>query len=344
MEQTRAEQIRQFILENLQAHPVDIAEITAKHFSVTKKTVLWHLRKLESQKSIGREQENKRNSYHLLPIVEQIFSLHLVDLQEDIVWREQIRPVIGDFPDNVLSIWSYGISEMLNNAIDHSQGNQVSLTVRRYIPFTEVIISDNGMGIFRKIQEVFKLNDEHHARLELAKGKVTTAPERHSGEGVFFSSRVFDEYAIISCGICFFHEHNKPEDWIIEQNSTETGTTVIMRLANNSERKIKNIFEQYTSQEGYSFDKTVVPVALAQYGNEFLVSRSQAKRLVSGLDRFRVIILDFAGIDQIGQGFADEVFRVFKNKNPHIHIIPANSNTDISGMIAHVLSACGSGA
>lgn len=338
MGQTHGEQIRQFILENLQAHPVDIAEITAKHFSVTKKTVMWHLRKLESQKSIGMDGENRNRRYYHLPIIEQVFVLPLANLQEDIVWREQIRPIIGDVPDNVLSVWSYGFSEMLNNAIDHSLGNQVKITIRIYFSFTEVTISDDGIGIFRKIQEVFKLNDEQHARLELAKGKVTTAPERHSGEGIFFASRAFDEYAIASAGACFFHEHNKPENLIIEQNAAQTGTTVIMKLSNSSKRRIKDIFEQYTSQEGYSFDKTVVPVALARYGNEFLVSRSQAKRLLSGLDRFKIIILDFSDIDQIGQGFADEVFHVFKNRNPHIHIIPANSNTDISSMIAHVLS------
>ena len=30
-----------------------------------------------------------------------------------------------------------------------------------------------------------------------------------------------------------------------------------------------------------------------------------------GLERFREVVLDFAGVDAIGQGFADEVFRVW---------------------------------
>ena len=128
---------------------------------------------------------------------------------------------------------------------------------------------------------------------ELSKGKLTTDPVNHTGEGIFFSSRMFDEYAILSGGVYFSHEYNKPEDWIMERNNPITGTTVFMKMANNSARKIKSVFDDYASGVDYGFDKTVVPVSLARYGNEWLVSRSQAKRLLARIDRFKIVILDF---------------------------------------------------
>ena len=57
-----------------------------------------------------------------------------------------------------------------------------------------------------------------------------------------------------------------------------------MKLANNSSRNLEKLFDEYSSggSDNYSgFDKTIVPVLLARYGNEQLISRSQAKRLLA---------------------------------------------------------------
>ncbi|MBT7261924.1 MAG: STAS-like domain-containing protein, partial [Desulfobacula sp.] len=182
-------------------------------------------------------------------------------------------------------------------------------------------------------------NDERHAVLELSKGKLTTDPDNHTGEGIFFSSRMFDEYAILSGEVYFAHEYNKPEGWIIERENPGTGTTVFMKMSNNSARKTKTIFDNYTSGDDYCFDKTVVPVSLARYGNERLVSRSQAKRLLVGVERFKIVIFDFEGIDQIGQAFADEVFRVFNNRHPDIQLYFIKTKPDVENMILRALSS-----
>jgi hypothetical protein len=137
----------------------------------------------------------------------------------------------------------------------------------------------NGGGIFKKIQNALNLLDERHALLELSKGKLTTDPKRHTGEGIFFTSRMFDSYDIVSGEVYFSHEFGKPEDWIFERDKLSDGTAVWMKLHNHTARKIKKIFDQFTSGEDYGFNKTVVPVKLAQYGNDKLISRSQAKRL-----------------------------------------------------------------
>jgi len=61
----------------------------------------------------------------------------------------------------------------------------------------------------------------------------------------------------------------------------------------------------------FGFSKTHIPVFLAAYGEDNLISRSQAKRLLVRFERFKEIILDFENVESIGQAFADEIFRVF---------------------------------
>jgi uncharacterized protein (DUF1330 family) len=87
---------------------------------------------------------------------------------------------------------------------------------------------------------------------------------------------------------------------------------------------MKSVFDEFAVPEEYTFAKTRVPVRLAQYEGEKLVSRSQAKRLYQRFERFRHVVLDFDGVAEIGQAFADELFRVFANAHPAIALVPIN--------------------
>lgn len=75
---------------------------------------------------------------------------------------------------------------------------------------------------------------------------------------------------------------------------------------------------------------------LAQYGNDKLISRSQAKRVVARLDLFKTILFDFTGVPTIGQAFADEIFRVFANEHPNIALLPIHANSEVQRMIVRV--------
>ena len=222
---------------------------------------------------------------------------------------------------------------MLNNAIDHSSGKSIAISVEKTAKYTEILICDDGEGIFKKIQRALSLHEERHAVLELAKGKLTTDPTRHSGEGIFFSSRMFDKFAILSGNVYFTHDYGALEDWIADKPEVAQGTGVFMKLDNNTARTTKEVFDRYSSGENYGFTKTVVPVHLAQYRDEKLVSRSQAKRVLARIDRFKVAIFDFTGVEAIGQSFADEVFRVFKKQHLEIELVSINANEEVTKMI-----------
>jgi anti-sigma regulatory factor (Ser/Thr protein kinase) len=277
--------------------------------------------------------------YILRPRVEWGHAYALDTIEgEDVVWRSDIRPLLGDLPKNVLDIWQYGFTEMLNNAIEHSAGQVVLISVTQFALATKMIIADDGEGIFKKLQRELGLEDERHAVLELAKGKMTTDPVHHTGEGIFFTSRVFDNFSILSGNVYFTHMREEAPnadtgDWIAAPPETSQGTAVFMSHSHRSARTLKEVFDQFTSKEEYSFTKTVVPVRLAQYGDEQLISRSQAKRLLAGVDRFKVVLLNFQGVAMIGQAFADEVFRVFAEAHPDIKLHALYTNTPVERMI-----------
>ncbi len=47
-------------------------------------------------------------------------------------------------------------------------------------------------------------------------------------------------------------------------------------------------------------------------------------------------MLDFRDVQSVGQGFADEVFRVFARRYPAIAIKTENANSVVDAMIRHV--------
>lgn len=329
------EPIRRFILENIESHDGDIANFAAAKFGITRQAVNKHLLRLREQGAVVKDGSARAPKYKLAPLnrVDFIYEIS-TGLEEDVVWRNDVRPVIEPLPANVLNIWHHGFTEMFNNAIEHSAGKQIYLRITKTAVTTEVLVSDDGVGIFKKIQMSCGLLDERHALFELAKGKLTTDPKNHSGEGIFFTSRMFDKFAILSGGLLFDHQKAAQYDWLVERKESEEGTTVFMELNNHTALTTRKVFDEYTTgDDDHTFSKTVVPVNLAKYGQDELVSRSQAKRLLARVDLFRAVILDFNEVEEIGQAFADQIFRVFANEHPEINLTPINMSEGVRAMV-----------
>lgn len=333
------EPVRKFIIESISQHPRDIVRVTAEKFGCSRQAVHKHLQRLIADGSVTDGGQTRNKTYQLAPLVKWSKQYELAPgLAEDRVWRADIADLLGKLPENVLSIWHYGFTEMFNNVIDHSGASIVSISVTKTAAATTVSIYDDGVGIFKKVQAALDLMDERHAVLELAKGKFTTDPRNHSGEGIFFTSRMFDEFLISSGEVFFSHQFDETEDWILQSSTSSGGTLVKMVLNNHTARTTKKIFDKFTSDDDYGFTKTVVPVKLMRYGDDNLVSRSQAKRLLARFDRFKTVVLDFSGIASVGQAFADEVFRVFRAKNPGVEVVPIHTSSEVKRMITRAES------
>ena len=337
----RGEDIRRFILENVKEHPADIATFTAERFSVSRQAVNKHLKKLINEEVLVTEGTTRDRRYRL-NLFEREFDYALDgNLAEDVIWRKDVSPLFEELPENVRHILQYGFTEMFNNAIEHSSGTAVKVYIEKTAMTSLIHLIDNGEGIFKKIQREFNLEDERHALLELAKGKLTTDPAHHTGEGIFFSSRMFDRYEIVSGNTIFAHSGNYG-DWLFENPRMPIdigiGTSVLMEINNNASITAKEVFDSFASgDEDYGFTKTIVPVRLAQYEREKLISRSQAKRVLARVENFKTVVFDFRGVDMIGQAFADEIFRVFSQEHPDLAIFHVNANTEIERMIRRAI-------
>lgn len=331
----RGETVRRFIVEHLDAHPSDIVRLAVEEFGCSRQAIHKHLQRLIGEGAVTEAGQTRSKEYRLASLVQWDKTYTLgPGLAEDAVWRMDVAPSLEKLPKNVLDIWHYGFTEMFNNVIDHSGATMVSIALEKTAAATRMRIFDNGVGIFKKIQAALNLLDERHAVLELAKGKFTTDPTNHSGEGIFFTSRMFDQFMVLSGEVYFSHEFEEKEDWILQSSPAGGGTLVRMELHNHTARSTKKVFDKFTSDDDYGFTKTVVPVKLMHYGDDNLVSRSQAKRLLARFDRFKIVILDFAGVASVGQAFADEVFRVFRAKHPEVELVPIHTSSEVKRMIS----------
>lgn len=111
------------------------------------------------------------------------------------------------------------------------------------------------------------------------------------------------------------------------------GTTVAMSLDLDTSRKLVEIFAAHT--ENGEFVRTTPRIELVRYGSE-LLSRSQAKRFALGLEDFQHVTLDFTGVDLVGQGFADELFRVWQADHPAVKMDVTGANRGVALMIDRV--------
>jgi anti-sigma regulatory factor (Ser/Thr protein kinase) len=332
----RSQDIRAFILDHIGEE--GIAAQVSQKFGITRQAANRHLKSLTGQGALVADGKTRKRSYKMAATASVSFRYEIKSgLAEDIVWRGDIYPFLGALPDNVLEIWNYAFTEMFNNAIDHSGGSWIFVSITKSAVDTEISIMDDGVGIFRKIKDALALPDEKQAIFELSKGKLTTDSANHSGQGIFFTSRMVNGFDILSGGVLFSHELGNELDWMLDIESVKNGTTIFLKVENHTTRTVKKVYDQYSVGDSYGFNKTIVPVKLAKYDSDQLISRSQAKRVLVRVDQFSQVIFDFTGIDMIGQAFADQIFRVFASEHPDVDLIPAHANSDIMGLIQAVI-------
>lgn len=285
-----------------------------------------HLRKLVQEGVLVRAGMGRGTCYQRK---EARLRVRREGLEEDRLWKE-VRPRVSQtIPENADRILYYAFTELVNNAIDHSQGSWVEVAFPSSSSSIVLEVFDDGVGVFEHIRGRMGLPDLLSALQEVSKGKLTTAPDRHTGEGIFFVSKIADFFELESNGLCWKVD-NVRIDAAVAEASPRRGTRARFEVDPRKTHTLSQLFEEYTKD--YEFSKTRIVVKLFTIGVRF-VSRSEAKRLLQGLEKFREVVLDFSGVKEVGQGFADEVFRVWVAAHPEIRLVPENISSTVAFMV-----------
>lgn len=336
---TQSDTIKHYILTHITAHPTDIVAITVKQFDVTRTTVHRHLHYLIQQGLILKSGTTRNIKY----AAKNTLNRHMLyaikpTLSEYEVLKKDFQDIFQQFAENINDVCFYGFTEIFNNAIEHSHGSEINVTTRYSDDHLHISIQDNGVGVFKTIYEYFKLSDPRESVFQLTKGKTTTDPINHTGEGIFFTSRAFDRFEIYANNMHYFRD-NQENDWALETIDTHgNGSTICMSIHKNASVNLVELFKRYQDPNSLAFNRTEIFIALSRFGNEPFISRSQAKRVTLGLEKFQQITLDFSGVRLVGQGFVDELFRVFANAHPTIVLNYINANDDVTFMIKRGLA------
>ena len=282
-----------------------------------------------------RKQGAARATRYRLASVTWQGAFPLEGLEEDRVFEllaEQV-PAVGGLSEQATATLAYAVTEMVNNAIDHSAGTEVRLEVQCVGTRLTLHVEDDGVGAFAHLARSRGLASELAALQQISMGKTTSAPDRHTGEGLFFTSKAVDVFRLESGKLAWIVDNEREDAAVAQCDTQRKGTLVTLEVDTARVRALGPIFEAFT--EGFEFSKTRVVVKLFEHGVRF-ISRSEAKRMLLDLERFREVVLDFQGVRTVGQGFADEVFRVWAKAHRDVALIPIHMNDAVAFMVERV--------
>lgn len=330
-----ANDIKTYLLQTISAHPKDVVKLAMERFDVSRPAIHRHLNELINSGEVIKTGSRNKTRYTLSrPSAENRYR-YVVGMEgEAEIWKRDIAPHLVDLPENVRRICEHGFTEMFNNVIDHSESKSAIVDIKVDARAITLIVFDLGIGIFKKIALACGYQDYRESIPKLQQGKFTTDSTKHSGEGIFFTSRIFDSFSLSANNLSYIKD-NTEDDWFFQtlHEEEEEGTLVTLVIDKNSTRNLREVFSKYTNPESFKFDRTHILISLAKFEEDQFISRSQAKRLFHQLGNFSEVILDFAGVTFVGQAFVDEIFGVFAAGHPNVSFFIQNANDDIQFMI-----------
>jgi anti-sigma regulatory factor (Ser/Thr protein kinase) len=307
--------------------------VSALGGAMTRQAVAYHLRELTRAGEVEQEGAGRgaRYRYPDQALFSRTYALR--GLAEDEVWQELRSAVsaVQDARSHAEALLAYAFTEMLNNAIDHSGAHEATVRVWAAGPRLAFSVIDHGVGAFPHVQRRLGLPDLWAALAEISKGKATTAPAEHSGEGIFFTSKAVDLFMLESAGLRWTVD-NVRRDQAVGESVVTSGTVVRWQVDPATDRRLEDVFAAYTAGEDLAFDTSRVVVRLFEHGSRF-VSRSEARRLAHRLEEFEQVIIDFAGVTEVGQGFVDQLFRVWAGRHPGTVLRPVNMAPAVEFMV-----------
>lgn len=295
---------------------------------LTRPGVLYHLNQLIAAHEIEHAGHQRGRSVRYRAAYDNRWDIPVdTALVEHGLWSDLKASILHDrMTEPAREIHAYVFGEMVNNVLEHANSEKLLILHRVRGDETWLSVRDNGVGIFEKIAAAEGLADSYSSIRKLQSGAYTTAPDGHTGQGIFFSSRAVDEFSVGSGEITWITDNTTGEQTLRQQPIFDPGTTVSWSLRDTSDRSLTGLFDYFSildDDEIPQFATTSIAVSAA-IGDSQYVTRSAARELLQGKEQFQVVILDFANVPSVGQGFADEAFRVFPASHRDVSIVAVN--------------------
>jgi len=331
--------LTQWITAAALAHPHGLVPHLVQRLGCSRGTARKALQRLVELQWLVREGTPRTARWRPGALRQVVRRYLLTGLEEDLPWANDFAPCFA-LPRPVARMAQHAFTELLNNAVDHSEGSTVTVSMRQTPTHVQLLVSDDGRGVFDKIHEAFDIADPALAALELSKGKLTTQPERHTGRGLFFTAKLADVFDLHANAHAFQQRGWDGSSTLRERPLQRRGSSVFVAIALDTTRTLDEVLRSFSSDgAGYGFERTVVPLKLLTAANAGLESRAQARRAAARLERFRRAEVDFTGIDEIGHAFADELFRVFRTQHPGLELVPLNMSARVAALVGSVAAA-----
>ena len=328
--------ITHWITEAADEHGQRLPEHLMARLGLSRRRAAVVLRQLEALQWLQRDPGTGRRPVYSPGALRQVIKRYaLQGLQEDLPWRRDFAPHFV-LPVEVRRIAQHAFTELVNNAIHHSGGQAVTVSMRQTPLQLQLLVSDDGCGLFERIAQCFDIQDPPLALLELSKGKLTSQPLNHSGHGLFFTSQLADVFDIHANRTGYQRRAWERLPWQQTHAVAQTGTTIYLALALDTPRTLDEVLRAHSvGDNACAFERTVVPLHLIG-AHRVLASRADAKRAAARLALFQRAELDFAGITDVGHGFADELFRVFRRDHPGVDLVPVGMSAKVAAMVHSV--------
>lgn len=318
-------------------HPHTLLDELVMRTGMSRATAQKSLKKLSELNWVSNTGTPRRPHYQPGLLRQVVRRYELAGLSEDLPWSQDFAPFFK-LPHEVLRMTQHAFCELLNNAIDHSEGSNVTVSLRQTPSQVQLLVSDDGRGLFDKINHVFAIGDPSTAMLELSKGKLTGQPLRHTGRGLFFTSKLADVFDLHANDVAFQHREWSRAGWLPGRALRHQGTSVYFSISLDTERTLDAVLQSFSmSGRGFGFERTVVPLRLVSNAQTGLESRAQARRVADRLNQFQRAEVDFEGILCVGHSFVDELFRVLAPQYAPTQLVPVNMCPAVAAMVHSVM-------
>nr|WP_295081714.1 DUF4325 domain-containing protein [uncultured Roseateles sp.] len=333
------DQLTLWITAAANEHSLDLASHIEDRTGASRRASLAALRRLVDAGWLARSGSDRHPVYSpgVLRQVARSYTLH--GLQEDLPWQRDFAPHFA-LPPSVARMIRHGFTELVNNAADHSGGSSVTVSLRQTPSHVQLLVSDDGCGVFANICRAFGIEDAQHAMLELSKGRLTSQPEQHTGRGLFFSSQLADVFDIHANNTAFQRRAWESAGWQPGRPMPRQGSSIYMAIALDTQRTLDQVLEAWSMDgSGIEFDQTVIALRLLAGPGQALDSRAQARRVAARLPQFKRAEINFDGVSDVGHGFTDELFRVFARAHPQVELLPTHMTARTAALIKSAQSA-----